>query len=284
MRLVHEQGLVRVRACRRGVMAYLTRDEHIGRALDLYGEWAEAELLLLGALLKPGQVAVDVGANIGTHAVFFAQAVGLSGAVLAFEPQRALHQLLCANLALNAHFHVRALHAAAGATPGSIVVPDVDYAAGGNFGGLSLGTFREGERVPVLTLDGFGLVRCHLLKVDVEGMELQVLLGARETLRRCSPVLYVENNRPEGAPAVVELLLSLGYSLRWHFSPFFRADNFAGNAENVFGPLVDANMLAVPPALADAVAALPAVEGPGDSATRALRRAAARRPGPGSGG
>src|ERR1039457_4555745 len=92
MRVLHENNLVRLRQCRHGVMAYHPKDSHVGRSLDLYGEWAESELELLGVLLQPGQVAVDVGANIGTHAVFFAERVGATGTVIAFEPQRLVHQ------------------------------------------------------------------------------------------------------------------------------------------------------------------------------------------------
>jgi FkbM family methyltransferase len=276
MELLLEAGEVRVRRCRHGVMAYHRLDAHVGRALDTLGEWAEAELELLALFLRPGAVAVDVGANLGTHALCFARAVGPSGAVLAFEPQAVMHQLLCATLVLNGQLHARAVQAAVGARAGSIVVPAIDYRAGGNFGGLALGAFTEGERVPVVTLDGLSLGRCDLLKVDVEGMEGAVLEGAQATLARCHPVVYVENNGPKGAPEVVQLLQGLGYTLRWHFSPFFRADNFAGATVNPFGPQVDANMLAVPPALASAVTALAPVEGPTDTAAQALERAQRR--------
>ncbi len=253
-------------------MAYLKHDEHVGRALDLYGEWAEGELELLSLFVKPGAVVVDVGANIGTHAVALAQKAGPSGAVFAFEPQRVVHQVLCANFALNGLLSARALHAAVGATPGGLRVPDIDYAVTGNFGGVPLGGWAEGETVPVLTLDGFDLARCDLLKIDVEGMELDVMRGAERTLARLSPVLYFENNGPHGAPEAVKFLQTLGYSLHWHFSPFFRANNFAHSSNNVFGALVDANVLAVPPALHSAVGALAKVQGPDDTAAEALRR------------
>jgi len=272
MRLVHEAGLVRVRECRHGVMAYLRSDEHVGRSLDVYGEWAEAEIELLTAFLKPGDVVVDVGANHGTHSLAFAKKVGPTGALLAFEPQRVVHQLLCANLMLNGVLHARALHAAVGAAPGALLVPDIDYAAAGNFGGLGLGAWEEGESVPVLTLDGFELPRLAVLKLDVEGMEALVLRGAAQTVTRCQPVLYVENNQPAGAPEVVEQLLRADYSLHWHFSPFFRAANFAGVRENVFGPTVDANMLCLPKRLAGVGAPFLSVEGPLDTAAKALSR------------
>jgi len=73
----------------------------IGRSLDLYGEWSEGEVALFQALLRPNDTVVEVGANIGSHSVFFAKAVGAQGNIVAIEPQRVVFQTLCANLALN---------------------------------------------------------------------------------------------------------------------------------------------------------------------------------------
>lgn len=254
-------------------MAYLTSDEHIGRCLDLYGEWAEAEIMLLCALVKPGDTALDVGANIGTHTLPLAKKVGAKGSVLAFEPQRFLHQLLGANLALNGISWSQAFHAAVGAQPGFIVVPNIDYCAQGSFGGLSLGAWEQGESVKLLTIDSLSLPAVALIKIDVEGMEAAVLAGAKETLSRCHPFLYVENQRNGGSPQVVEFLEAAGYALYWHFSSFFREDNFAGSTDNVFGAMVDANILAVPRSLALSISSLLPVLGPDDTApAAALRR------------
>ncbi len=257
-------------------MAYLVNDEQIGRALDVYGEWAEGELELLKVFLKPGAFAIDAGANIGTHALFFAQAVGPTGGVFAFEPQRVIHQLLCANFALNGCYNTRAFHAAVGANIDAVTVPEIDYSEPGHFGGLALGEYTEGEAVPLLTIDGLDLPKLDLMKIDVEGMEHAALRGATATIKKHKPVIYLEHNTPKGAPEVVSMLTGLGYSLHWHFSPFFRPDNFAKNAENVFGPMVDANVIAVPPAYVGAVASLPKVSGPSDTALEALRRGASR--------
>jgi len=85
------RGNNRLKSCRHGDMIFNVHDQHIGRSLDLYGEWAESELELLALFIKPGDVVVDVGANIGTHAVFFAQRAGATGLVYAFEPQRIIY-------------------------------------------------------------------------------------------------------------------------------------------------------------------------------------------------
>lgn len=272
MRLLHETEMLRLRACRHGVFAYPKADRHIGRSLDLYGEWVESELELLSALVPVGGLVVDVGANLGTHTIGLARRVGPTGAVLAFEPQRYLSQLLVTSVTLNDLGWVRVIHGAVGASPGTVVVPDIDYAQPGSYGALALGSWEQGEKVAVFTIDGLELGRCSLLKVDVEGMELAVLEGAKKTLARLRPIVFVENNHAEGAPEVVQLLQGAGYALGWFFSPFFRKDNFAASTEDVFGGTVDANMVGVPLADAAVLRSLVPVEGPRDTAKAALGR------------
>ncbi len=115
-----------------------------------------------------------------------------------------------------------------------MIVPYLDYSAVNNFGGLGLGSFRQGEPVPVLTVDSLQLARCHLLKVDVEGMESEVLTGATETIARYRPVLYLENDRAEKSPQLIQQLLQLGYRIYWHLPPLFNPNNFFGQTEDIF--------------------------------------------------
>ncbi len=147
----------RLKACRHGQMLFNVNDIYIGRSLDLYGEFSEGEIELFRQIVRPGGVVVEVGANIGTHTLFFAAQVGPTGVVLAFEPQRIVFQTLCANLALNSHSNVFAFQQAVGAAAGTVVVPSIDYRRSGNFGGLELGAYQQGEQVPVVTLDSFAL-------------------------------------------------------------------------------------------------------------------------------
>jgi FkbM family methyltransferase len=267
--------LNRVKPCRHGDLLFNVNDSHIGRSLDLYGEWAESELELLGLFVKPGDTVVDVGANLGTHTVFFARKVGPDGSVLAFEPQRIVFQTLCANLALNGLLNVHAFQAAVSRQAGTIVVPRLAYGQSGNYGGLSLAGggggagdgagAGDGERVPVLTLDGLAIGRCRLLKIDVEGMEIDVLEGGRALIASSRPVVYLENNDAARSPALITWLLGFDYHLFWHVSRFFNPRNFSGNPENVFGNLSDLNMIAVRAELAPAFARFPRVTGPDDN-------------------
>ena len=267
-RTLKEAGFLRVKSCRHGDLLFNVQDRHIGRSLDLYGEWAEGELELLGLLIRPGDTVVDVGANLGTHTTFFAGRVGSAGRVIAFEPQRIVFQMLCANLALNGLPNVYAHLAAAGRAAGSIEVPDVAYAEPGNHGGVSLAaphTGAPGARVPLLALDDLGIDRCRVLKIDVEGMELDVLEGGRALVAAARPIIYLENNDASRSPALIEWLLARGYHLFWHLSRFFNPGNFFGNPDNAFGELVDLNMICVGNELAPAFARLPRVTGRDDN-------------------
>ncbi len=244
--LMHEAGPVRVRRCRYGAMAYITHDSYIGRSLDMYGEFSPGEAALFAQLLKPGMTALDVGANMGAHSVLFAQKVGPQGRVISYEPQRVIYQLLSANAMMNGHMNIEARMAAAGSAKGEIKVPPVNYGQAGNYGSLALGGYQQGETVPVETIDSLNLQQCHFIKIDVEGMEAEAIKGAVETIRRCRPMLYVENDRREKSADLINLLFSLDYRLYWHLTPYYVANNYFANAENVFPGTISINMLAVP--------------------------------------
>jgi hypothetical protein len=133
-----------------------------------------------------------------------------------------------------------------GAAEGEILVPFLPPDRPTNFGGLSLQGATAGEKVPLRPLDGLGLMACHFLKLDMEGMEIDGLRGAAETVRRLRPHIYVENDRPAQAGALIALLLSWRYRLYWHKPRLFAPDNFAGDTENIFGNIASFNMLCIP--------------------------------------
>jgi FkbM family methyltransferase len=254
----------RTKDCRHGRLTYLLNDAYIGRSLDVYGEYSEGEIALFAQLLRPGDVAVDVGANIGALTVAMARLVQPGGAVVAFEPQRPLFDILCANLRHNGLGHVTAYRRAVGSAAGMIRVPPLDYAQPENFGGVALGGAR-GEEVNVVTLDSLALPRLRLIKVDVEGMEFDVLSGARTTIRRLQPALYVENDRADRSRRLISLIFELGYRLWWHITPLFNPQNFFGHGRDIFGDVVSFNMIGFPRADAPAIE-LPEILSPDDFA------------------
>jgi FkbM family methyltransferase len=252
--------------CRHGPLLYLRGDQYIGRSLELYGEFSELEADLFVQIVRAGDVIVEVGANIGAHTVHLAQLAGPGGLVHAFEPQRVIFQMLCANVALNGLLNVHAHHAGAGSSHAQLQVPLQDYAAVGNFGAMSLlPTAPAGsETVPVLALDSMDLPALKLLKIDVEGMEYEVLSGARQTIARHRPFLYVENDREDKSAALITLIDELGYRMFWHLPALYNPANFAANEENIFPGIVSVNMLCIPKESTLSIAGFRPVSGPDD--------------------
>lgn len=172
-----------------------------------------------------GVVAIDCGANLGVHTIEWARTMTGWGKVIAFEPQEWIYYALAGNLAINNCFNARALHAAVGAESGAMEIPVLDYTQPGSYGSLEL---RPGEGPPefmgqtvdyeagpksvvsLMALDDLGCERVDFVKLDVEGMELDALRGARRILETLKPILLVEHIKaPPGA--LQAYLQGLGY-------------------------------------------------------------------------
>lgn len=229
-------------------------DTYIGSSLIAYGEWGDAEVRLFNHLLRAGDVVVEVGANIGSHTVPMSKAVGPSGAVHAFEPQRLIHQLLSANLALNDCFNVFPQRKALGRDIGCVEICDIPPHYPLNYGNIVVGVDYEGslmmESVPLISVDSLALPRVDFLKVDAEGMDLQVLEGAIETLAAHRPAVFVETT-PSNAAEMSAFFSAHGYTAYWYGTTLFDEQNFRGNPQNIWSEpgacvLVSADILALP--------------------------------------
>lgn len=183
-------------------------------------------ILTIVACLPEGSVTIDAGANVGLISVPIANAVKpKGGAVLAFEPQQPLYHALCGTRVLNDLMNLAPFNMALGSADGLIRMPKIDYSTPQDFGIVSLkdGT-EDGPAVQIRAIDGLGLPRLDLLKIDVEGFEVEVLAGARETLRDNQPWCWLE------------FFLS---------DPFILKSQFAGMDYRFFR-MDDQNMLAAP--------------------------------------
>jgi FkbM family methyltransferase len=138
-------------------------------------------------------VVLDIGANIGTFSLPVARQ-NPQHKVVAFEPQRMVYYQLCGNIAINKLYNVDVLNSGLGSdrTQFSIDVPD--YENEPNIGAFSLDkevrehddylckTKGVKQKVDVFTLDSYNFQDVRLIKIDVEGMELDVLKGGLATL------------------------------------------------------------------------------------------------------
>jgi FkbM family methyltransferase len=166
---------------RHGILCYEEQDPTIGKSLKLYGEWAEEELYLLSFFLHPGAVVVDVGANIGTHALAFSRFVASGGHVIAIEPQECVFNLLACNVLLNDVKHVSCIRALAGQETGMRFSPPHDCASGTsaavsfmNIDGARPANTGSALVLPLqlIKLDDLVFARCDLIKIDVEEWSL----------------------------------------------------------------------------------------------------------------
>lgn len=256
---------------RYGWIMYNKNDRFIGRSLQYYGEWGQAELNFLQLILTPGSVVIDVGANIGTHTIPLAQQVKY---VYAFEPQRLSYQMLCGNIALNGLSNVYAFQQGLADTVKEVKVPVIPADDIRNRGSLNIEGHTEGEPVLLMTLDDLELTQCHLIKIDVEGMEASVLRGGRQTLQRLRPFLFVENNTmSEETGEVISLLLDMKYDCWWHIATYYQANNYFGEQEDIFETFKpEANIFCTPKEDKLRIPGLIPVQGKEDNWQKALRR------------
>ncbi|PWB83569.1 MAG: FkbM family methyltransferase [Methylocystaceae bacterium] len=175
--------------------------------------WREPELRLIRAYLRNGDHVIDVGANVGDTALTAALQVGAEGCVWAIEAHPRTYSFLKGNLALNGAKNIMALNAAAASEPGSLSFSDDRRDDMNRVGGTGIDV--EARRLDDL-VPHHGPI--DLLKIDVEGYELQVLGGAPDILLRTRCVLFevAESHFQQygyNLATVLELLATRGFTL-----------------------------------------------------------------------
>lgn len=153
--------------------------------LWLEGERLIAERFLVRSLLRPGMTVVDVGANIGYYLLLFESVIGPSGHVLLIEPSPENLPQLRRTMVINGFANASLEAIAIGAQEGVV----------GLRSGINSGVAAVDEapyQVPIRPLDAVAPDRVDVIKIDVEGFELDVLRGAAAVLERDRPSLFLE--------------------------------------------------------------------------------------------
>lgn len=204
-----------------GGRAVVPSGDYVARAMRFVGDLDPKVSWVLDRVLEPGDTALDIGANLGLISLRMAGRVGPAGCVHAFEPQPRLvgylRQTFQMNPGLPVHLHPVAL----GTETAELDMSVPPHNAGG---GSLVGPDRLGARsvrVPVFPLSDFArtmdLDRLDVIKLDVEGFEAQVLLGAQSLLERLRPhtILLEENNldAATGSSPAFDVLKRLDYDL-----------------------------------------------------------------------
>jgi FkbM family methyltransferase len=167
------------------------------RKILLSGEFDPGCTRFILDSLGPGMVFLDVGAHAGYYALLAAQRVGNQGRVLCVEPNPAMAAQIQANVQRNGLSNVTIVEAACSATCGRkmLYIPDFPLSVKSSLAPESAGTSR-GVEVDCVTGDHlcgeYGLSRIDVLKIDVEGAEMQVLAGMAGTLARFRPRIVIE--------------------------------------------------------------------------------------------
>ena len=144
-------------------------------------------LPLLKEFIKNGDVVLDIGAFIGDHTIYYSKLVGDNGSVIAFEPNR--DSFFCLEHNLKAYKNVELINSAIGKEYGFVRTVDVLGNIGMNFlipdnlGGIVIYSLNQME-----------IDRIDFIKIDVEGFELDVLIGGKETINKFKPTMLIEIN------------------------------------------------------------------------------------------
>jgi FkbM family methyltransferase len=171
-----------------------------------------------------GVVAIDCGANIGVHTIEWAKMMTGWGSVLAIEAQERIYYALAGNIAINNCFNALAVHGAVSSDSGVMQIPNPNYFVPSSFGSLELRQRQGNEfigqqidyqntvRVRKLKLDEFELPRVDLIKIDIEGMEIEAIEGASRTIAASRPIMLIEKIKTD-ATQLGSLLQTLGYEV-----------------------------------------------------------------------
>lgn len=160
------------------------------------GVWEPEIVELIETYLPQGGTFVDIGANIGFHSLFAADVVGDSGKVFSFEPLPRLQEQMKKSIVANGFKNIVVEPVALGFTSGTARLSLVDE----NIGASSLQDVAEDRavsavvEVPVSPLDSYGdrFSRLDLIKIDIEGSELEALKGGEAILHRFRPIIILE--------------------------------------------------------------------------------------------
>jgi FkbM family methyltransferase len=194
--------------CNEADYLLFSTNDVISQILYRSGQWEEYLLTISRAFLQGvlNPLVVDIGANLGSYSIPIAKGIqSIGGSVIGFEPQRIVYYQLCGNIILNRLDNFIAINKAVGDYDGEIEIPEIDYEQNLNIGAFSLDkNYRnhlnqeqymmpKKSNVPIISLNNFATDKTpSLIKIDVEGYELNVLKGSENFLEHHNypPILF----------------------------------------------------------------------------------------------
>jgi len=177
--------------------------------------------------ISTGDTIIDVGANMGETSFSFAKKVGDSGQVVGFEPDQDNYRRLTLNYNLNDFKNLTILNKGLGNKPGTFVIKENETEPGNAGSKRIIGSFEASSptewKVEIVKLDDIleelTLENIHLIKMDIEGYELNALRGAEKTIQKYAPKLFLELHdiklveQGHSGKDLMELLHKWGYTV-----------------------------------------------------------------------
>ncbi|HPQ08427.1 MAG TPA: FkbM family methyltransferase [Bacteroidia bacterium] len=179
-----------------GILMEVDISDYIGH--HLYYGFKDDSLNALLNLVKEGQIVMDIGANIGSTSLFIAQKIGSTGKVFSFEPDKYNFIQLSKNISLNKFKNIEIFNYGLGNIKGEfkLYISTTDNRGGNRIIADTNYNNKEYSIIHVERLDDFveknNISKIDLIKIDVEGYEYNVLIGAEKVIRKNKPVLFIE--------------------------------------------------------------------------------------------
>ncbi len=176
------------------------------RSNFFFGTYEPAQTKLFAELVKPGDVVYDIGAHFGYYTLLGSKIAGRSGRVIAFEPSPSNLARLYRHIELNRCTNVKVLELAVSDHEGTA---HFETRTGSGVGHLAADGPLE---VKLTSLDALkDLPAPNVMKIDVEGAEVQVLRGMRAILGTAKPIIFLSLHGEELKNTCTEMLSSYGY-------------------------------------------------------------------------
>jgi FkbM family methyltransferase len=230
-------------------------DDLIIRSLKQLGEWAAAEPILASYLIEPGETLWDAGAFLGTFALGLAKETR-PGRVHAVEANSELEPFLTANLE-NLPCTTTVSICGLGRKTGWLSVADENLKNHGATAYTYQPTKPEGDTwaCPCQTLAQMRRAQgdYDMIKLDLEGMELDALTGDTKYLKERAPIIWAECNESQDSLKLFSALKWLGYDVLYVAFPAFRTANFNASADLIYPMAYEAALVAAPKARLDAL-------------------------------
>ncbi len=177
----------------------------------------------LGRVLRQGDIAFDVGAHVGYFSILMSKIIGSSGCIYSFEPRGINLSFLERHIKINNCTNIKVINSAVGSSNGKALL---ETRTGTGTGRISLS---GNISVNIISLDAFCSqnISPTFIKIDVEGGEYDVLIGAAKTIDKYKPRIVLATHGPELDEQCISWLTGKGYVT-------YAVNQPKGDKENVF--------------------------------------------------